>query len=115
LFIGILKSKVVVACVSQTYQESAHCMFELREARNLGETKPIVTLVLEDDPFGWVNPELSELCQVTSNMFVNIGQLANQDWDSDDGPTSEMIAALHKSLEPLIKLLNDLGCRPGVE
>ena len=40
---GVLKSKVVLACISQSYEKSRNTMFELTEVSKLVD-KPIVTL-----------------------------------------------------------------------
>jgi hypothetical protein len=113
--LGISNSKVVLACVNSFYQSRENCLIELREA--VATQKTLVTLVIEDNPFAWANEEIKTLCEIKTKMFINIGnQIRNPlDWESDEGPTIEMINSLKVSLLPLYKVLDELKCYPSMK
>lgn len=107
---GVKKSYVVIACVNEKYQESPNCMKELRDA-SLIPDKPIISLITQTGHSIWANGDLTDLCDFSRRMYVEIGKAAEMgEWDSPDGPTAEMLAALKEQLQPLFKLLNDMQC-----
>jgi len=113
---GILQSKVVLACVDSCYQSRPNCMFELNYAKDLTDpSKPVVTVLTEGNVFEWGNKELLRLCEVSTKMYVDLGDVAAQaGWSSAQGPTHEMIKELITATEPLIKILHNLNCRPSI-
>jgi hypothetical protein len=106
----IANSKIVVACIDGAYQTNESCMYELRQARKAGGGKTVIALVMQETPLSWGSDELVELCQLKSSIFVDIGRNAALPWARDEGPDSDMLSALHKALQPLLRLLNDAGC-----
>jgi serine/threonine protein kinase len=107
---GIDSSKVVLVCANSLYQERQNCMYELREAHKKG--KSIVTLAIEKNPFAWANEELKLLCDLQKTMFVDIGEVAEMNWDSENGVSEDMKAKLKNSLTFLLKELHSVGCMP---
>ena len=108
---GISKSKMVLACVNSTYQNRENCMFELREANRLN--KPIISLVIEENPFQWASNELKKICEFQSKMFVDISSVVSLNWENDSRVTNEMIERLKAGLRPLLDLLKQSQCNPS--
>jgi serine/threonine protein kinase len=109
---GIAKSDVILVCANQNYQNSPNCMFELNEAKR--QNKKIVTLIIEENPFSWAKDELKLLTNMSSRMFVDVGQISTFSWDTEDGISKEMINSLRDGLKPLINILNELQCLPNL-
>ncbi len=42
-------------------------------------------------------------------MFVDVGEVAAMDWGHPDGPDRAMLDVLREKLQPLLKILADLG------
>ena len=80
---GIANSKVVIACINEGYQTRPNCMYELREAAALKKTKPLVTLFIQSEPFKWVTQDVKDLCDITTKMFVDIGDIAEKKWSEE--------------------------------
>ena len=111
---GVARSKVVVACVNALYQSRPNCMLELLETAKLTPSKPVVTLFTQRNPFSWASPEIKKLCNTSGTLFLDIGALAEHDcWASDTGPSEQMTRDLARALEPLLKILMDIDCRPS--
>ena len=111
--------KAVIACVDSSYQTSPKCMDELRYARNLPSI-PVIGLFVEDNFFGKLSDELKDLLEVLSTggkMFIDVGDIAiDPGWDERDASNDTVMAMLHQlasAVEPLMKLLDDLGCKPS--
>jgi serine/threonine protein kinase len=66
-------SRLTLACVDRTYQSSAACLQELREAR--ASRRQVVTLCLEPEFDFWMGSELQTLVRPTSASFYDIGRL----------------------------------------
>lgn len=80
---GLEKSSVVLVCADDLYQNKPNCMYELREAYRMG--KMILLVTLKGDVFTWASPEMKEKCDIANKMFVDMGDVAQQDWGRDDG------------------------------
>ena len=88
-------------------------MFERRHAKAVH--RPLLTISTEPtSPFHWANDEMKELCELSSKMYVNLGQLAQANWEADEGPTPAMLADLSTQLGEVVRLLELLGCRPAM-
>jgi serine/threonine protein kinase len=120
---GIENSKVVIACLNSKYQSRENCLFELRYAAGLAPVKPIVTLVIEENPFSWASPEILEICQLKQKLFVDLSRFTRFDWEEHDNQESTSsspaaavpigeLSLLKQGLEPLIGILQDKGCLP---
>jgi len=120
---GIQTSTVVLVCVNSTYEARPNCMFELRETRRLCADKPVVGLLTERMWGGtWVpGDEIKTLLRTADSMFCDIsngaqppGPANDPRWaDPDIDPPEDLIEALSRSLEPLVKILRDAGCEPS--
>jgi serine/threonine protein kinase len=108
---GIAKSKVVLACVSSTYQTRPNCLFELSQAQL--QSKSIVTLVLEEQPLQWSSDELKSYCHFDKLKYADISRVAQLPWDADEGATDEMMSQLKTSLSVLLSLLTEIECFPS--
>jgi hypothetical protein len=108
---GIAKSKVVLACVSSTYQTRPNCLFELSQAQL--KSKSIVTLVLEEQPLEWSSDELKSYCLFDKLKYADISRVAQLPWDEDEGATDEMMNQLKTSLSVLLALLTEIECFPS--
>ncbi len=67
-----------------------------------------MTLVMEKNPTGptgWATPDVTEMCQLSNRLYVDVSDVARKGWDSGDDPTDEMTSALCTDLEPLFRLL----------
>ena len=123
---GILKSKVVLACISREYEGSRNCMYELSEASRLSG-KPIITLSTDTNPFSWAGRDtrfgdLKQLCDINGQgkMFIDIGDIcAHPGWNEPDDSLipSFLIDALHLKLSDLVKYLrgSQINCVPSLE
>ena len=115
---GIDASKLTLVCVDEGYQTSANCMYELKHARKIDEPlhapKPTLTLVIEENPFSWMNPELQDLCELKNKLFVDMSVLA-ADVGWQDAPSESLLLELRKASEALIKLLGELNCLPSMK
>jgi hypothetical protein len=80
---GLEKSSVVLVCADDLYQNKPNCMFELREAYRKG--KMILLVTLKGDVFAWASPEMKEKCDIANKIFVDMSDVAQQDWGRDDG------------------------------
>ena len=84
---GIGKSKVFLACISKTYENSENCMVtELQYAKNI--KKPILTLVLEKNVFDWAGKNtkkgnIKELCEINGQgkLFIDISDVCTPSFD----------------------------------
>jgi serine/threonine protein kinase len=110
---GIASSKVVIICLSKTFQKRENCMFELREAA-VNNPKPIVTIVTDDNPFNWATNEVQDLCQLRTRLYVNLANVAKLNWSDEGGPSPEMLKSLKDSLGLLFRVLNDHDCTPSM-
>ena len=120
---GIQSSTVVLACVSKIYEECPSCMFELKEIRRLFPDKPVVGLLSERMMGGAWRPgdDFKALLRTTDNTFCDIsdgatppGPANDPRWaDPDNDPPENLIEALSKSLDPLMKILVGTGCAPS--
>jgi hypothetical protein len=121
---GVMKSKVVLACISKTYESSKNCMHELSCAYNLGN-KPIVTLSTDADPFNWtpnmLHGDLKKMCGINGQgkMFVDIGNICSRPgWnETDEGMIPKKdIEDLHRELDKIVQLLrgSQINCQPKI-
>ena len=139
---GILKSKVVLACISVAYEKSQNCMFELAEACKLAN-KPIVTLSTDANPFAWADQnkthgDLKAMCGISGQgkLFFDIGEVCARDgWDEpvDNGvgvdpmqllalqqlqqqQLQQNVKDLNVELDKVVALLrgNQINCQPSL-
>ncbi len=122
---GILKSKVVLACISKDYESSRNCMFELSEASKIAG-KPIITLSTDANPFSWVGTDtrfgdLKQLCDINGQgkMFVDVGDICSHPgWTEPDDSLIPrfLIDALYSKLSDLVKYLrgSQINCAPSL-
>ena len=115
---GIDSSKLTLVCVDAGYQASTNCIFELKHARKIDDPKnppkPTVTLVIEENPFSWMNSELQDLCELKNKLFVDMSAIAADDgWQ--DAPSEALLLELRKASESLIKLFGELNCLPSMK
>jgi hypothetical protein len=113
--LGIRDSKVFLACVDSVYQDLDRSMSELEEARalnSISQGKTVITLVVEENPFLWASARLRDLCGFSSSLFVDISGSARLDWESENGATPSALAQLRRHMGPLIRLLDENGCKP---
>jgi serine/threonine protein kinase len=108
---GIENSSVVLACVNSIYQNRQNCMFELKESNS--KKKPILTLIIESNPFSWANDEVKLLCGLSSTMFVDFSNLSELPWDDEEPPSIEMKNQLKAKLSDLLKELHNIECHPS--
>ena len=122
---GVLKSKVVLACISQRYEKSMNSILELTEVSKLVD-KPIVALSTDANPFAWAGQnqsrgDLKQLCGISGQgkLFFDIGDIcARPGWDESDEskiPTKN-IEDLHEELEKLVMTLqgSHINCMPSM-
>jgi hypothetical protein len=74
----------------------------------------MVALTTDDNPLSWATPEVQELCHLRTRLFVNIAQVAKLRWNDEAGPSNDMLDSLIGSLEPLLRMLYDLGIQPSL-
>jgi serine/threonine protein kinase len=122
---GVLRCKVVLACISRDYEKSKNCMFELGEASKLAG-KPIVTLSTDANPVSWAGSDrrfgdLKQLCGINGQgkMLFDIGDLcARPEWNETDESLipKQLIDELHLKLSELVKYLRDshINCVPSL-
>jgi hypothetical protein len=87
---GIANSKVMLVCLNRNYQSRENCMYELKQASSL--CRPIVTLVMEDNPLKWASREVQDLCQLNNRLYVNFNRMGKMNWNDESGPTADMLA-----------------------
>jgi len=117
---GIANSSVFVVFLNSTYQTRPNCMFELNEAKRLNKT--IITVILDPyptGPTGWASPEILDICELTTKMYVDISSIrAMESWDLLKGTEEEaskvMLLELRNALIPLTKLLREANCLPSL-
>jgi hypothetical protein len=116
---GIANSAVLVACVTESYQGSKYCMFELKKAAEAN--KPIIPLILQPGGgnIAWANTELRSICKFDSRLYCDVSAVASQTnmWTKDVEPTESALAELKQAVKSsptcnLLKLLGD-ACLPG--
>ena len=110
---GIRNSAVVVVCVDETYQKSADCMKELKDAVE-GHRKPIITLYTQSHQEKWASPELSRLRSIPVKKYVVDVSVATETVDNDghaadwEDPSDSMLTKLQEELQPLFRVLKDM-------
>jgi serine/threonine protein kinase len=96
---GIENSKYFMACVSQAYQKSKNCMFEFTKAV---DTKPdkILFLSLEADAESWATGGIQSARRNTN--FFDFSDVANANWEDEDGPDEALLNRVHASLDKVM-------------
>eukprot|EP01038_Epipyxis_sp_PR26KG_P012273 gene12273-16459_t len=57
----------------------------------------------------------ANLVYASEKLFISIAEFENEDWTSDDSPSTELLQRLRLALEPLVKvLINDFACKPSL-
>ena len=115
---GIANSKVVIACVNNTYQSRPNCMFELKETVTKFPKKPLIALILEANMGNSWNAEIRQILDFRNKMYCDISSVASDSfWNNNvdnDEPSNELLGRLKKILNPLIKTLSDVECHPSL-
>lgn len=107
---GVDNSVVFLACINTVYQKSTNCLFELDHASNSIPPRKIIALSTEPHsstitgPFSYATDKIKDKCKFSSTMFVDVGKVASQAWESPNGPTKDMIKSLTDELAPLLKV-----------
>jgi len=118
---GITNSTVLVACVTESYQASEFCMFELKKAAETN--KPIIPLILQPggSSIAWASVELRSICKFSTRLYCDVSAVASQTnmWKKDVEPTESALAELKQAVKSshqvtcnLLKLLGD-ACLSG--
>ena len=110
--------KAFLCALSEEYVRTDSCLQELRQARKIAPTKKFIPLLLQaENPSSssslssWVTEEVAELCSMKTGAVVDCSVIATDPiWITDEGPNDELLNALHKSCQPLVRLLIDCGC-----
>jgi hypothetical protein len=119
---GIKNSKIFICCLNQLYQTRENCLFELRKAVEINKT--ILTISLDSDLFVWSTPEVKDLCQISTKLFIDISNITSFVSSDDNGKnwyiknpddtikdaTADMTNELEKELEVknCFKIIKDL-------
>jgi hypothetical protein len=123
---GIANCSVVLTCANSTYQSRPNCMFELREANKMKANDKIIALILDDiverNDTGrphkrWmpsdvrIERDLIDILKFDTKMYCDISSVAKDPkWQAAPLILKQ---ELQKQLQPLVKILQDLGCVPS--
>lgn len=105
--------KAILCALNDDYVKSDSCLQELRQVKKIAPTKKIIPLLLQGgDPSSWVTDEVIEFCNIKTGAVVDCSSMAadSSEWIADEGPSDELLSGLHKSSQPLIRILIDSGC-----
>lgn len=111
---GITNSTVLIACVNESYQTSAYCMFELKKAAEL--KKPIIALMLQPGT-DWTSSELRAICQYDKHLYCDISAVASQSsmWVTGVEPSESAFSEFKRAVKssPTTNLLKRALSRSG--
>ena len=128
MIVGIKKSFLTIACVDSLYQTRVNCLFELDNV--VKWNKPVITVLTESNAASWVQDTVTLVdgttraglrdlhnSSIIARTCVDLGALAAlPGWEEDGGgnTTEDMIQQLEAAAEPLLQMLDRLGCKPSM-
>ena len=104
------RSKVILACVNQSFQLNKKCMDELYLSKRISMHKVIVPMFTEPEYKSWATPEISFLCQLLSpnaSVFDVSSVAADECWSAPECiPTKEVIRDIDAIVTKMVLYVN---------
>jgi hypothetical protein len=113
---GVQNSSVILVCASEAYQNSNYCMFELKESYTL--KKPILTIVIQENPLSWASEKYCELCTLKSNQYIDISKYSTEiNWNINDNESNnnDLLLEFNLHLENISTKAIEMGAKQSLK
>ena len=107
---GVVKSEVIVALLTEDFQENPDCVLEMKHARELIPSRRVISVFLESDGDIWMNEDMYYYCKMrdTTTVSFDISRLVSDpSWKTEEGPSSCLLNEMNIELDRLIVCIND--------
>ena len=100
---GVMNAKIVVACLTNVFQNDSKCIDSLKLANEPTSRRLVVPLLLYADTESWVDEDVYYYCQMRgqSTMKFDISEMISDElWFEEDLDQSSL-ATFHKEIDRL--------------
>lgn len=100
--LGVTRAKLVVACLTEDFQNDEGCQYEVKHARDLSPVRSVVALFLQGNRDDWCSGATYYTCQLRdeSTVTFDVSSLVSEpSWSFEDGPIPSITREFNSEID----------------